>query len=171
MPEPTREGFESWVAARRPALLRTAYLLTGDLHEAEDLVQNTLIRIVGHWRKIADAPDPYVRRALVNGNISRWRRRRRDLLTDAVPDAVVAGGEEHALARAEVATALRELSPRQRAVVVLRYYEDMTEAQTAQVLGLGLGTVKSYAREGLATLRASLPRPESAVRPRPSPSR
>ncbi|TIC88612.1 SigE family RNA polymerase sigma factor [Nocardioides sp. GY 10113] len=156
MPEASIAGFEEWVAARRGALLRTAYLLTGDPHEAEDLVQATLIRVVPRWARIADAPEPYVRRVLVTTNASRWRRRRwREVHTDTVPDRPAAAPEtEAALA---LRAALRQLSERQRAVLVLRYYEDLGERETADLLGIGVGTVKSHARDALKRLRVLLP--------------
>lgn len=155
-----RDSFEEFVTARRPQLLRTAYLLTGSHHDAEDLVQATLLKVVPKWRKIADRPEPYVRTVLSRESISRWRRRRwRELSTDVVPDSPGADNEptssDEALQRA-----LLNLPPRQRAVIVLRYYEDLTERQTAERLGIAVGTVKSHAREGLARLRELLPEDE-----------
>jgi RNA polymerase sigma-70 factor (sigma-E family) len=156
VPAADQRGFEEFVAARRPALLRTAYLLTGNHADAEDLVQAALVRTVPHWRRIADRPEPYVRQVLVRESVSRWRRRRwRETATDAPPDlAAPAPDLDRRLALQQ---ALGSLAPRQRAVVVLRYYEDLTEAQTAAVLGIAVGTVKSQARDGLARLRALLP--------------
>ena len=147
-----RDSFEEYVAARRSALLRTAYLLTGDAHEAEDLVQTALIKAVPHWSRIADHPEPYLRTVLAREAVSRWRRRRwREIHTDRVPDAPVEGPGDDRLALRQ---ALARLAPRQRAVIVLRYYEDLTEAETARVLGISVGTVKSQARDALARLRA-----------------
>ena len=156
MPEPTRAGFEEWVAARRPALMRTAYLLTGDPHDAEDLVQTSLVKVVPVWGRVAGDPEAYVRRVLVTTNVSRWRRRRwREVHTDAVPERVAAAPPtDEGLALRD---AMAKLPPRQRAVVVLRYYEDLTERQTADVLGVAVGTVKSQARDALARLRQLLP--------------
>ncbi len=154
--EALRASFEQYVALRRPALLRTAYLLCGDHAAAEDLVQVTLIKIVPRWGRIADRPDAYVRRVLVRENISRWRRRRwREQATDAVPDTAAA--DERLDDRVTLHAALAQLAPRQRAVLVLRYYEDLTEAETAKALDVTVGTVKSQARDGLARLRALLP--------------
>lgn len=158
MPDPTRAGFEEWVTARRPALLRTAYLLTGDAHDAEDLVQTSLVKVVPHWSRVAHDPEAYVRRVLVTANTSRWRRRRwREVHTDAVPEpdrtAASPATEEQLVLR----DALARLAPRQRAVVVLRFYEDLTERQTAELLGIAVGTVKSQARDALARLRVLLP--------------
>ena len=152
----TPEGFTEFVLARQAALLRTAYLLTGHAQDAEDLVQTTLVKIVPQWRRIADDPEAYVRRVLVNENVSRWRRRRwREHATDVLPE-----GLSHDPDRAEllaVREALRTLAPRQRAVLVLRYYEELTEAETADVLGVSVGTVKSQTSRALATLRTHAP--------------
>jgi RNA polymerase sigma-70 factor (sigma-E family) len=146
-----RESFEEYVAARRSALLRTAYLLTGHREDAEDLVQVALVKAVPHWAKIADDPEPYLRTVLARESVSRWRRRRwREVHTDAVPDAPVEGPGAD---RVALQAALAQLAPRQRAVIVLRYYEDLTEAETARVLGIAVGTVKSQARDALARLR------------------
>ncbi|WP_028635840.1 SigE family RNA polymerase sigma factor [Nocardioides sp. URHA0032] len=146
------DSFEEYVAARRAALLRTAYLLTGHREDAEDLVQVALVKVVPTWSRIADDPEPYVRKVLVHESVSRWRRRRwREVHTDQVPDAPV---EAPAADRIALQRALARLAPRQRAVIVLRYYEDLTEAETARVLGVSVGTVKSQARDALARLRA-----------------
>jgi RNA polymerase sigma-70 factor (sigma-E family) len=154
-PDPTRAGFEQYVAARRGALLRTAYLMTGSHQDAEDLVQVALIKAVPHWRKIADHPEPYVRRILAREGVSRWRSRRwREVHTARVPETAVDGPDAD---RVALQQALARLAPRQRAVVVLRYYEDLTERETASTLGISVGTVKSQARDGLARLRDLLP--------------
>ena len=148
-------GFEEFVAARRTALLRSAYLLTGDHEDAEDLVQVTLVKAVPRWRRIADHPEPYVRRILARESISRWRRRRwREVATDRLPEQIDPAADRDDSVLRE---ALGRLAPRQRAVIVLRYYEDLTERQTADVLGIAAGTVKSQARDGLARLRVLLP--------------
>jgi RNA polymerase sigma-70 factor (sigma-E family) len=151
-----RDDFEAFVAARYAALLRTAYLLTGDHHDAEDLVQQSLVKAVGAWQRIDGDPEPYVRTILVRQNVSRWRRRRwRELTTDAPPErhAVDVGADD----RVTLHRALGVLAPRQRAVIVLRYYEDLTEAQTADVLGISVGTVKSQTRDALRRLREEVP--------------
>ena len=149
-------GFEEFVTARRTALLRTAYLLTGSHADAEDLVQSALIKTVPHWKRIADRPEPYVRAVLARESVSRWRRRRwRETSTDALPEHPTAGPDVDG--RLALRTALGSLAPRQRAVIVLRYYEDLTEKDTAAVLGIAVGTVKSQARDGLARLRELLP--------------
>ncbi|MDN4163072.1 SigE family RNA polymerase sigma factor [Nocardioides abyssi] len=164
-PDATREGFEEFVVARRAALLRTAYLLTGDHDDAEDLVQVALVKVVPHWRKIADRPEPYVRRVLARESVSRWRRRRWREVTTAEPPETPAGADEagDAAGRDLLRAALAALPPRQRAVIVLRYYEDLTERQTAEALGIAVGTVKSQARDGLARLRALVPEAEEVA--------
>ena len=151
-----REDFEAFVAARYAALLRTAYLLTGDHHDAEDLLQQSLIKAVGAWKRIEGDPEPYVRTILVRQNVSRWRRRRwRELTTDTLPETPVP--EQGAEDRVALHRALGVLAPRQRAVIVLRYYEDLTESQTAEALGIAVGTVKSQTRDALRRLREVLP--------------
>jgi RNA polymerase sigma-70 factor (sigma-E family) len=157
-----RDDFEAFVAARYDALLRTAYLLTGDHHDAEDLLQQSLVKAVGAWGRIVGDPEPYVRTILVRQNVSRWRRRRwREVQTDRAPDrAVVDAGADD---RMQLQRALAMLAPRQRAVIVLRYYEDLTEAQTAEVLGIAVGTVKSQARDALTRLRQAVPELSDAL--------
>jgi len=153
---PDRDGFESFVVARRSALLRTAYLLTGNAADAEDLVQVALVRTVPHWHKIHTDAEAYVRRVLVRESVSRWRARRwREVTSARLPDAVAPANDQDELI--VLREALSELAPRQRAVIVLRYFEDLTERQTAEALGISVGTVKSQARDALARLRALLP--------------
>ena len=150
-----RESFEEYVAARRGALLRTAYLLTGQHQDAEDLVQVALLKVVPKWSRIADDPEPYVRKVLVHESISRWRRRRwREVHTDRLPDAPTEGPGAD---RVALRQALARLAPRQLAVVVLRYFDDLTERETAALLGISVGTVKSQARDALARLRELVP--------------
>jgi RNA polymerase sigma-70 factor (sigma-E family) len=156
------DGFREFVLARRTALSRTAYLLTGDHAVAEDLLQASLVRTAEHWHRIAGGdPEAYLRRVMVNERISRWRRRR--YAVEVPPGAeslVVSAGPDIADAvvrRATLLTALAQLPPRQRAVVVLRFFDDLSEAQTADVLGCSVGTVKSQAHLALAKLRALAP--------------
>ncbi len=152
----TPEGFAEFVTARQAALLRTAYLLTGHAQDAEDLVQSTLVKVVPQWRRIRDNPEPYVRRVMVNENISRWRRRRwRERSTDDLPE-LLATEPDHAELIA-VRDALAALAPRQRAVLVLRYYEGLSEKEIAAQLGIAPGTVKSHAQAALARMREALP--------------
>jgi len=142
--------FEQFVLARRNALLRTAYLLTGDHHDAEDLVQTALIKVVPKWPRISDRPEPYVRQVLARESVNRRRRRRwREVTTDVVPETM----HHDSTDRIALLDDLRRLSPRQRAVLVLRYFDDLTEADTAAALGISEGTVKSHVRDALARLR------------------
>lgn len=160
----TPEGFTEFVVARQAALLRTAYLLTGHAQDAEDLVQTALVKVVPQWRRIADNPEPYVRRVLVNENVSRWRRRRwREHTTDELPEVLSHGPDAAELL--SVRAALATLAPRQRAVLVLRYYEGLSEAEIAATLGVAPGTVKSQARDGLARMRVALPEGDGADAP------
>ncbi|GAB2626629.1 SigE family RNA polymerase sigma factor [Nocardioides ginkgobilobae] len=152
----SRDSFEEFVAARRQALLRTAYLLTGDHGHAEDLVQTAMVKAWPRWSRIADRPEPYVRTVLAREVTNRWRSRRwREVSTGTLPDT--AAETRDPTDREVLRRALLELSPRQRAVVVLRYFDDLTEQQTAEVLGIGLGTVKSHGRDALARLRVLVP--------------
>ena len=145
--------FEEFVLARRGALLRTAYLLTGDHHDAEDLVQSALIKVVPKWARIKEHPEPYVRQVLARESVNRWRGRRwREATTDVVPEAMPHPCADSA-DRIALLEELRRLSPRQRAVLVLRYFNDLTEADTAEALGISVGTVKSHVRDALARLR------------------
>ncbi|MEV6973165.1 SigE family RNA polymerase sigma factor [Kitasatospora sp. NPDC093806] len=157
-PGPHGLDFEAFAASRWRRLVRTAYLLTGDHHEAEDVVQATYAKVFRNWSRISrlDEPDAYVHRALVNNNLSRHRRRRvRQLLVPVLPDRAspAGGGHRDVEERSVLLQALAELPPRQRAVVVLRYWEDMSENQVADVLGCSAGNVKSQASRGLAKLR------------------
>lgn len=162
-------GFVEFVAARSAALFRTAMLIVGDRHAAEDLVQGSLERAYRHWDRVAamDAPEAYVRRILANLATDHHRRRGRGplpvpLAPDDIParDAyqdVPARDAYHAVDDHDaVMRMLNDLPPRMRAVLVLRYYDDMTEAQIAEALGISLGTVKSQAARGLAKLREAM---------------
>jgi RNA polymerase sigma-70 factor (sigma-E family) len=148
------DDFDDFVRGSSTRLMRTAVLLVGDRAGAEDLVQEMYERIYVHWRRIHSAPDAYARKTLANLAANRWRSKGRKpevALADydrPTPD----GAEDHAV-RDQLITALQELPPRQRAVIVLRYYEDLTEAQTAEALGCSLGTVKSQASRALDRLR------------------
>lgn len=151
------EDFRAYVAARGPALLRSAVLLTGDRHLAEDLVQTTLVRVHGRWERIrsAEAVDAYVRRAMVTTYLNWWRRRwRGEVPTESLPDTPVTGGLDRVETRLPVAAALARLPRRMRAVVVLRYFDDLPDAEIAALLGCSPGTVRSQATRALAKLRA-----------------
>jgi RNA polymerase sigma-70 factor (sigma-E family) len=154
-------SFEEYVRARTVPLSRVAYLLAGDHHLAEDLVQQTFLKLAGRWRAVVSSgdPDAYARRILYHEHISRWRRRTRRPVEVAALDAgPVAPDPGDAVAvTIVVRRALARLGARQRAVLVLRYFEDLSEAQTAAALGVRVGTVKSQAREGLARLRRLAP--------------
>jgi RNA polymerase sigma-70 factor (sigma-E family) len=150
------EEFREYVAARGPALLRAAMQLTSDRAEAEDLLQAALAKTYLAWDRINDrgSVDGYVRRAMVNTQISWWRRRKLEIYpTDELPDQPV---DDHTL-RSEMhdalGRALDRLPARQRLAVVLRYYEDMPEAEIAEVLGVSVGTVKSTVSRAMARLR------------------
>jgi RNA polymerase sigma-70 factor (sigma-E family) len=151
--------FGEFMAARWGPLFRTAYLLTGDRHEAEDLLQGALARTCVRWERIRDkrAADSYVRRAMVHDMSRRWGRRGRELATDVLPDAGHDGGLGVRVDQLVLWEQIRRLPPRMRAVLVLRYVEDLTEAATAQELGISIGSVKSHTHHALRRLRAALP--------------
>ncbi len=161
-------SFAEFVHARWAPMVRTAYLITGDMGIAEDCTQDALANVHRHWRRLDGAgnPEAYARRAVINGALS-WRRRRRwrELPLVAAGDPV-APDDPAARLDPELAEALRALPPRMRAVVVLRYVEGLTEAETAAALSCELGTVKSTAHRGLAKLRLSL-LAEPAAKPQP----
>ncbi|WP_194911483.1 SigE family RNA polymerase sigma factor [Catenulispora rubra] len=165
------QGFREYVAARRQGLLAVGYVLTGSQHGAEDLVQATLVKVWPRWNRVAEAgdPDAYVRKAMLNTFLS-WRRRDggREIPSDDVaslplsaPRPSADSGAGNALTgvldRVVLRDLLRALPRRQRAVVVLRYYADLTEAQVAEAMGCSVGTVKSQHAKALATLRRHTP--------------
>ncbi len=153
---PEDPEFREYVTARGRALLRTAYLLTGNLADAEDLVQAALAKTYLAWDRIEDrgALDGYVRRAMVNTHISWWRRRRvQEFPTADLPDQAVADHAGDSDLQETLRRAIDRLPHRMRAAVVLRYYEDMTEAEVAERLGVSLGTVKSTVSRAVAKLR------------------
>ena len=152
-------AFRDYVRARRQALLRTAYLLTGNLADAEDLVQSALAKIYLAWHRIEDrsAIDSYVRRAMVNTQISWWRRRRlEEFPTDEIPDQATVDYPVSTDVQESLRRAIDRLPQRMRAAVMLRYYEDMTEAEVAEVLGVSVGTVKSTVSRAVAKLRIDI---------------
>lgn len=151
------EQFAMFVRSCLPELMRFGVAISGNPHDAEDLVQTALEGTGRRWRHVRAGGEPtaYVKRAMVNAHISRWRRLRREVLGDAdghepAPAAVLP------LAERELWVALSLLPPRQRAVMVLRYYEDLPEAEIAAVLGCAPGTVKSQASKAMVTLRRAL---------------
>lgn len=154
------EDFDAWVLARRGALARSAYLLTGDVHLAEDLVQDTLARVAERWRSISKQgrPDAYARTVMHHLAIDHWRRRRArpsEVLTDRHPE--LGGDGPDVERRLVLREALSRLTPKQRAVLSLRFYEDLTEVQAAAVLGCSVSTVKSQSRAALERLRILAP--------------
>ena len=151
--------FREFYSTRWHRLLRTAYLLTGDHGRAEELLQSAMMRAYRHWRRIerTDAPEVYVRRIMVNLSITWWRRRRvPEVLTGSVPEYGGADGQAAHAQRDELAQAVRKLPPRMRAVLVLRYFEDLSEADTAHALGCSVGTVKSQSHAAIKHLRTLL---------------
>ena len=164
------EEFRDFMHGRWPAMVRLAYALTGDQGHAEDVAQTAFARAYASWPKVRRTgnPDAYVRRIVINENLNRFRKHRvAERLTDTLPDSV-SGALSGSLAaagavdatrqyddRSALIAALQRLGPRQRAVIVLRYWMDLTEAEIAAALGCSVGTVKSQAARGLATLRQS----------------
>ena len=150
--------FEAYVAADGSRLLRVAYLMVGDRAEAEDLVQVCLLRVLRRWNRIDGSPHPYARAVLARLATDRWRRlhaRPRQVpLVDEHLDAADPFGA--ADVRQALVTGLRALPARQRAALVLRYFEGLSEAETAATMGVSSGTVKTHTARGLAALRASL---------------
>lgn len=164
-----RAQFEGFVGAYGDRLLHAAYGLCGDWQHAEDLVQQALLKTASRWDRIADNPLGYAYRCLVRANIDRWRvlRHRPEVITD--PNAFADGSSptERSTAdvdeRLAVLSALQTLPARQRAIVVLRYLQDLSESATAEVLGISVGAVKSGASRGLARLRATTSTPSQEV--------
>ena len=149
------DDFGAFAVSRWPGLVRLAFGLTGDRWAAEDLAQATLARAYVAWRRVsrADDPDAYLRRILVNTSNRRFRRHRVAEQPGDPPETAVEGPADLVGERAALLAALRQLPPRQRAVVVLRYWEDLTDAQIAVTLGCSPGTVRSQLSRALAKLR------------------
>ena len=160
-PESTeREDFDDFVAARGGALWRSAWLLTGDTFKAEDLVQTALAKAWPHWERLSrdGSFEPYVRRVLFTTYVAWWRRRwNAEIVSDRLPESDGRERDEsgRVVQHRDLVSALAELPKGQRAVVVLRYFDDRTESETADLLGVSVGTVKSQASRALATLRSS----------------
>ncbi|QIK74653.1 SigE family RNA polymerase sigma factor [Nocardioides piscis] len=150
-----RSAFDEFVHARSGALARTAYLLTGNHHTAEDLVQHALLQTARHWERIATSPEAYARRIMYHQNISWWRKRRfTETTLGAYDDAIPAADND---LRLSLEAALARLTTKQRTILVLRFFEDLTEVQTAHAVGVSVGTVKSTTRHALARLRTLAP--------------
>jgi RNA polymerase sigma-70 factor (sigma-E family) len=156
----TEAGFAIFVREHTRALIRTAYLITGSRLAAEELVQDTLVRLYPKWHRVeaADIPLAYVRRALMNGYVNQTRRAsRREFAYEDVPDRVDEYDAVNQLAdRDEIWAGLRDLPDRQRAALVLRFFEDLTDAESADALGCRVGTVRSLVSRGLAALREQM---------------
>lgn len=160
-----RESFEDWARARQQRFVRAAYLMTGDFQRAEDLVQEALIRAALRWDTLRDGqPDAWVRTVIFREHVSWWRRFRRETLTAQVPDSTSMRSEE---APVMVQDALALLTHKQRAVLVLRFIEDLSVADTATVLGVTDGTVKKQTSEALARLRVIAPGLKELAEERP----
>lgn len=155
-------AFKQYVEVRQTALLRLGYMLTGDQHAAEDLVQTSLAKLYLAWHRVerADNVDAYTRRIMINEHASWWRRawRRVEMTTDAVPEhrSPVNDVGNVLVERDALWSVVHDLPPRQRAAVVLRFYEDMSEHDVAVALGCSIGTVKSQTSRALKTLRTRL---------------
>lgn len=157
MPGDLDAEFTAFMAEHADTLLHIAWLLVGNMDRAEELTQQALVRTYGAWRRARTDPLPYARRVLVNLRTDTWRRRRREVLTDEVPETCAdARGHTRAEDRDQLVRVLALLTPRQRRVVVLRYLADVSEADVAADLGVTPGTIKTTASRGLATMRAAL---------------
>ena len=156
-----QDSFEDYVHASGPRLKRLAFLLTGDLNQAEDLLQSAYAKAMPHWKKVSgyDAPDAYMRRVMVSIRTSWWRRSRgREVVVPEIPDrgSCTTAVDDAVVDTDALLAALRSLPDRQRAAVVLRHWCDLSEAETAETMGCSVGTVKSTTSRGLASLRAAL---------------
>jgi len=157
--EHARQDFADFAAARSPQLLRLAYVLTGDQHAAEDLLQTALTRAAAHWGRVRNSPEAYLRKIMYREQVSLWRRRSRR------PETVMAEPPERSaddqLAGVDSRLALRQallaLPPGKRVVLVLRYLEDLPEEQVAATLGCSVGTVRSQSHKAIRQLRSMLP--------------
>ncbi|MBX6748975.1 MAG: SigE family RNA polymerase sigma factor [Micromonosporaceae bacterium] len=154
------QGFDEFVSSHTTALSRVAFLLTGDHHLAEDLLQVALSQVASRWPQVREGnPAAYVRRCLIN-EFTSWRRRRRyheRPVESPAEDVDPIDLASSVVRRVVVGRALAQLTPRQRAVLVLRFYEDLSEAETAAIMGCSVGTVKSQTNYALARLRAAAP--------------
>lgn len=154
------DEFREFVESRLGRLSRVAFLLTGNHHAAEDLLQSALEKVAQHWRRVAagGSPDAYVRRVLYHEHVSIWRRTRLEVSTDQLPETATGDDDaDTAVRRLVLQRALTRLTPRQRAVIVLRFFEDLSVEDTARVLGCSEGTVKSQTSHALSRLRELAP--------------
>lgn len=151
------QEFTEWAVGCQQSLLRSAYLLTGDLHRAQDLVQEALVKVALRWTRLRDQnPTAYARRIIVRDNVSWWRRRRETPGDDLDASVLEEVSSDPATALV-MRQALMRLTPAQRAVLVLRHLDDLSERETAEVLGVSVGTVKSQNAAALARLRTGAP--------------
>jgi RNA polymerase sigma-70 factor (sigma-E family) len=151
------DSFTSWARAEQQPLLRSAYLLTGDLHRAQDLVQEALLKVAVRWSRLeAENPRAFARTVMYRDYVSWWRRRRPSSV-ESLPEVGAAQDADAAERRLMVHEALGQLTAKQRAVLVLRFYDDLSEQATARVLNVGVGTVKSQTSAALRRLRTRSP--------------
>ncbi|MGW0662387.1 SigE family RNA polymerase sigma factor [Streptodolium elevatio] len=164
---PLDGDFAGYVMRRWPVVVRTAYLVCGDRSTAEDLAQGAFVRLHRHWKRVSasGAPDAYVHRIVVNLAVRHARKHRREVADAQPPDGVAEDGYARVDQRDELWRALRSLPPRMRAVLVLRFYEHLSERETADALECAIGTVKSQTSQGLARLRGLLGETYDAGRP------
>jgi RNA polymerase sigma-70 factor (sigma-E family) len=164
-PEVPDQEFDAYVIASGPRLKRLAFLLTGDLDRAEDLLQSAYVKALPRWSRIRayDEPDAYMRRVMVNSRTSIWRKLRGEVLTAEIPEHAVADGTDGYAVADDLRVALLALPPKQRAAVVLRHYCDLSEAETAALMGVSVGTVKSQTSRGLARLREAVVTPNRPI--------
>lgn len=155
----TDPDFAAWVAARQQGFLHAAYLMCGDRTRAQDLLQDALLKVALRWSSLRDGnPDAYLRTILYRDSVSAWRRRRHEVLVDVSPEAgATPDAYAAADARVDIVPVLAALTHRQRAVVVLRFFEDRSVSDTALTLGISEGTVKSATHDALKRLRNALP--------------
>lgn len=162
MRQEAEDSFVEFATGAKPWLLTTAWMLTGDPHAAEDLVQETLVRLYLKWGRVGhQQPAAYARKVLANLHTDRWRRTRREVLVGEPEDRA---GTPHTEPRSvDLVRGLQQLPPRERECVVMRHYLDLTEKQTADALGVSVGSVKGYTSRGLAALRPLLSEEENHV--------
>ena len=155
MREQDRGSFEEWARARQQQLVRTAYLVTGDHHRGEDLVQEALVGVAMRWDRLRDGnPDAWVRTVVYRANVSWWRKHRREVAVARVPERSTGGPGE---SRMLIEDALDGLTTKQRAVLLLRFLEDLSVEEAADVLGVSTGTVKKQTSVALQRLREHAP--------------
>lgn len=168
MREQDQERFREFVAARSSALFRVALALTGDRQAAEDLLQHALTQTLARWRQVGDNPEGYVRRVMYHTQVSFWRRRGRlrEVAVEEVPEHASPDETSTVDLRLALRRALLRLGARQRAVLVARFLEDLSEHQTAELLGCSIGTVRSQTHRALARLREIAPELRTVETPR-----